>query len=185
MPEEIFEQKKMIRQHIRELKKEYNPAQKQLQANEAFKQLELLPEFQKAHNVFIYWSLNDELPTHAFIEKWKDKKRFLLPSIAGEDIILKIYSPGKKMLEGAMGIMEPDSITEYNCEIDLIVVPGIAFDRKKNRLGRGKAYYDNFLTKHYSLKIGICFDFQLVEFVPISPHDIKMDLIITPKEIVM
>ncbi|HQG08910.1 MAG TPA: 5-formyltetrahydrofolate cyclo-ligase, partial [Dysgonamonadaceae bacterium] len=69
--------------------------------------------------------------------------------------------------------------------IDLIIVPGVAFDRKLNRLGRGKGYYDRLLSQLKSPKIGICFDFQLLESIPVEDWDIKMDMIVAQNEIVI
>ena len=79
------------------------------------------------------------------------------------------------------GIEEPtgELFTDY-ADIDFIVVPGVAFDRNGNRLGRGKGYYDRLLPRIPSAyKAGICFPFQLVEEVPAEPFDIRMDEIIT------
>jgi len=67
----------------------------------------------------------------------------------------------------------------FEGKIDLVIVPGIAFDWQKNRLGRGKGFYDRFFEKNNLLKIGVCFDFQFLETVPHSKHDIKMDIIVT------
>lgn len=61
----------------------------------------------------------------------------------------------------------------------MIIVPGVAFDNNNNRLGRGKAYYDKLLKESKSYKVGVCFDFQLIEEVPVDEYDIKMDLIIS------
>jgi 5-formyltetrahydrofolate cyclo-ligase len=63
-------------------------------------------------------------------------------------------------------------------------VPGIAFDRKMNRLGRGKGYYDRFLSKISAPKIGICFDFQLLDKIPAESTDIKMDYIVSENELI-
>ena len=68
-------------------------------------------------------------------------------------------------------------------EIDLTIVPGVAFDRQHNRLGRGKGFYDRLLSTLDVPKIGICYDFQLKDQIPAEPFDRKMDLIITEKEI--
>jgi len=82
-----------------------------------------------------------------------------------------------------LGISEPDLDKIFEGKIDLVIVPGIAFDWQKNRLGRGKGYYDRFFETNQLLKIGVCFDFQLIETVPNSEHDICMDIIITPSGI--
>ena len=80
----------------------------------------------------------------------------------------------------AFGIDEPIGNVYDNPEkIDLIVVPGVAFDKKNNRLGRGKAYYDKLLKTANTFKVGICFDFQLIDSVPVDKYDIKMDLVIS------
>lgn len=184
MSEEVFAQKKVIRQHIRELKNGLSPLQKQTQADAVFGKIELLAQFQKANNIFIYWSLIDELPTHSFIGKWCDKKQFLLPAIVGNEMVLKQYSASDPLSKGLHGIMEPDSLLNFNGEIELGIIPGIAFDEHKNRLGRGKGYYDRFFSDNQSLKIGVCFDFQLLETIPVSLHDVKMDKIVSPTKIV-
>lgn len=184
MSEEIFAQKKVIRQHIRELKNGLSSSQKQAEADSVFDKIELLPEFQKTKNILIYWSLPDELPTQAFIGKWCDKKQFFLPAIVGDGMVLKQYSVSEALIKGSHGIMEPHSLIDFNGEIELGIIPGIAFDRHRNRLGRGKGYYDRFFSDNQSLKIGVCFDFQLLETIPVSLHDVKMDKIVSPTKIV-
>ena len=68
--------------------------------------------------------------------------------------------------------------------IDWIIVPGVAFDKKLNRLGRGKGYYDKLLVQTSATKIGICYELQLFDEIPAEPHDIKMDFIITENNII-
>ena len=68
-------------------------------------------------------------------------------------------------------------------DIDIVIVPGVAFDKKYNRMGYGKGYYDRFLKDMTALKIGVCHSFQLVDEIPSEPHDIKMDMIVTEREI--
>ena len=85
------------------------------------------------------------------------------------------------MEAGAYGIMEPEgpAFTAYD-DIDLIIIPGVAFDVKHNRLGRGKGYYDRFLPLiPDTYKIGVCFPFQMTTSIPAEEHDIRMDEIIT------
>lgn len=129
----------------------------------------------------LYHSLKDEVDTHAFIRKWSRKKRILLPVVVGDDLELRIYTGPEDMTIGAYGIKEPigELFTDY-AAIDFIAVPGVAFDRSGNRLGRGKGYYDRLLPRIPSAyKAGICFPFQLVEEVPAEAFDIRMDEVIT------
>ena len=146
--------------------------------------LEAHPAFRAAKTVLLYHSLNDEVDTHDFIRKWSNKKQILLPVVVGNELELRLYTASEDMQISSYGIKEPvgEVFTDYDF-IDFIVVPGVAFDQKGNRLGRGKGYYDRLLPQIPSAyKAGICFPFQLVEEVPTEPHDIRMDIIITIKE---
>lgn len=151
------------------------------QSAEILAALEAHPAFRAASTVLLYHSLKDEVDTHEFIRKWSRKKRILLPVVVGDDLELRIYTGPKDMAIGAYGINEPtgELFTDY-AAIDFIAVPGVAFDRSGNRLGRGKGYYDRLLPRIPSAyKAGICFPFQLVEEVPAEAFDIRMDEVIT------
>jgi 5-formyltetrahydrofolate cyclo-ligase len=128
-----------------------------------------------------YWSMDDEVHTHDFVLKFLGKKQIILPVVKGDVLELKEFTSKTNMMIGeSYGIKEPEGepFNEID-KIDLIIVPGVAFDVKNNRLGRGKAYYDNLLIKTRALKVGVCFDFQLLNSVPVEEHDVKMDLVIT------
>lgn len=87
--------------------------------------------------------------------------------------------------KGAYGIWEPSSTEEANCgDIDVMLVPGLAFGRDGARLGFGKGYYDRLLANSRSIKIGLCHSFQLFNTIPSDAHDVPMDYIITEKEII-
>ncbi|EJW99876.1 5-formyltetrahydrofolate cyclo-ligase [gut metagenome] len=91
------------------------------------------------------------------------------------------YTGPQNLVVGSYGILEPigEAIQTYT-SIDLIIVPGMAFDKQGHRLGRGKGYYDRLLPKiPQAYKIGICFPFQLLEEIPTEPFDICMDEILT------
>lgn len=181
---DIQYEKKNIRNKIKAIKSVIPDAEKQLLADLVFSKLELLPEFWSANTIFIYWSLPDELPTHKFIDKWWSTKQFILPSVVDNAMILKRYSGPANMIIGQLGISEPITQANYEEQIDLVIVPGIAFDRQKNRLGRGKGFYDRFLDHKEIYKIGVCFDFQLLDSIPATSDDIKMNKIISTSDIV-
>lgn len=151
------------------------------QSAEILAALEAHPAFRAANTILLYHSLPDEVDTHDFIRKWSNRKRILLPVVVGDDLEVRIYTSPADLATGAYGIEEPTGalFTDY-AAIDFIVVPGVAFDRSGNRLGRGKGYYDRLLPRIPSAyKAGICFPFQIVEEVPAEPFDICMDEIIT------
>jgi hypothetical protein len=100
------------------------------------------------------------------------------------NLIVSPYDP-RFLKQGAFGIWEPGDTRETDPgSIDWIIVPGVAFDKKLNRLGRGKGYYDKLLVQTSATKIGICYELQLFDEIPAEPHDIKMDFIITENNII-
>jgi len=76
--------------------------------------------------------------------------------------------------------MEPEGEKSSPEKVDIVVVPAVAFDLQGHRLGYGKGYYDRFLKKTKAVKVGVAYDFQIVEKLPAEQHDIPVDLIITP-----
>lgn len=175
----VVSEKELIREKIRKKKQQLSDKEKEIEAANVFEKIEALPEFINAHNIMIYWSMPDELPTHNFIIRWSKKKTMLLPVVKGEDMLIKPFSTKEELKQGSLGIWEPDTQKEYLNSIDLVIVPGVAFDRNKSRLGRGKGYYDRYFINKRIVKIGVCFDFQLLESIPVDSFDIKMDKVIT------
>ncbi len=170
--------KKEIRKQIKLLKKEHTKEQLAEQSRLIMQKIESLPDFQNSKIVMLYCSLPDEVQTMDFIEKWRNEKQLILPTVVGDDIIPVKLEVDTTFVEGDFNIQEPQN-NPYSGDYDLIIVPGVAFDKNGNRLGRGRGYYDRFLCNHTNVKkIGICFDFQLVEEIPTEPTDIRMDEII-------
>ena len=137
--------------------------------------------FRSASSIAFYNALEGEVETLRFMDKWFGKKRFFLPSVVGQDLRFLLYEGPDSLVEGPFGIWEPrkDCPEILVRELDLIIVPGVAFDKEKNRLGRGKGFYDRLLSSLSVPKIGICFGFQLFPRIPVEPLDKKMDYIIT------
>ena len=138
----------------------------------------------EAQTIMAYYSLPDEVNTHALIDELvAEGKTVLLPKVMGADTMeLRRYTGRADLQEGAYHILEPvgEPFTDLSA-IDLILVPGLAFDAAGHRLGRGRGYYDRFLhskNRPYCVKIGVCFDFQKVDEVPVDAHDIAMDKVV-------
>ncbi len=176
----IDEQKKQIRKEIKQLKANLSFDKKIERSAIIFSKLETNIFFQNAKCVMLYWSMEDEVQTHDFVIKWAHEKEIILPSVQNDILVLKKFDGIQSLKKGEkFGIHEPDGEDFEDFEkIDVIIVPGIAFDKANNRMGRGKAYYDGLLTKLSAYKIAVCFDFQVIDNVPTDKHDIKMDEII-------
>lgn len=172
--------KKELRKEIRALKKQQDADKLKEKAGEIFARLENCDKFKESEIILMYYSLPDEVPTHDFVEKWKEQKIILLPVVVGDDLILRRYTGRESLRTGAYNIEEPiGELYEDYDKIELGLIPGMSFDKTGNRLGRGKGYYDRLLPRlKNSYNIGICFDFQISEQVPAEEHDCKMNEII-------
>lgn len=168
--------KKEIRAEISEKKKSFSAEKLLTLSSTLMNKLEDNVIFKCSKTILLYYSLPDEVYTHDFIEKWSKHKTILLPVVCGNDMELKIYTGKKNMIKGSYNIDEPsgDTFTDL-ISIDLAIIPGVSFDRNGNRLGRGKGYYDRFLKKLNTFKIGICFNFQLSQEIPKDEFDVSMD----------
>lgn len=169
--------KEELRQQIKIQKRQYGAAELEALSVPVMAQVEAHPLFQAARTVMVYHALKDEVRTQDLIEKWHKEKEIWLPVVEGLDIRLKRYEGADRMRGGALNVMEPDNeaYQEDYGKIDLVLVPGVAFDGQGYRLGRGKGFYDRFLPKVKAPKIGICFPFQFVDQVPHDDWDIPMD----------
>lgn len=167
--------KKEIRKLIAQEKRKYSASQKTEWSSSLFQKLEDHPLFLQAKTILLYHSLPDEVQTHAFIERWYPHKRIVLPLVKGEELELRYYEEKDSLQTGSFGIEEPTGRQVENWdEIELSIVPGVAFDRTGNRLGRGKGYYDRTLARLHSYNIGVCFHFQLYPYIPTEPTDHSM-----------
>jgi len=177
---DIRVQKKEIRSAIRELKRCVDQAWMLQASDSIMSQLESQDLFKAADTVLMYHALPDEVQTAAFLDKWYQTKRILIPLVSGDDLILKVYSPDK-VVPGYKGIPEPsdDAETVGPSEVELAVIPGVAFDRTCNRLGRGKGFYDRLIPSLRCPLVGLGFDFQIVEQVPVEIFDRKLDMVLT------
>ncbi|MFH1715093.1 MAG: 5-formyltetrahydrofolate cyclo-ligase [Elusimicrobiota bacterium] len=158
-------------------------------ANEALSSLDLLHD---ARSVMVYSSFENEVDTWSFIEQTISSKGYVvLPKIKGCAGLAayKITDISHLVMSG-LGIKEPDESVCETVEIsdlDLIIVPGVVFGRCGGRIGRGKGYYDNFLKEADGVIsiVGLAFDFQVFDKVPQHENDVRMDRIVTEKEIIM
>ena len=177
-------EKSEIRRKIKNLRMMLSEMEKASAAEEVFSQLEKTAAFMLADNILMYHSLPDELSTIKFLKKWHDRKRFFLPRVNGVNLDILPYEETRLEL-GSFHIEEPtgDDVVDVD-DIELMIIPAVAFDRKGNRLGRGKGFYDRLLSSSRATKIGVGYEFQLFDSIPSEPHDVAMDMVITQKTLI-
>ena len=144
--------------------------------------------FNRAETVMVYLSAFKEVETSGIIERLeKENKRIVVPISNTEDYTItpSYISSMSDMKKGAYGIWEPIEVREAEIEdIDVIIVPGIAFDESCSRCGFGKGYYDRLLCESSAVRIGLCYDFQVVKALETDRHDMPMDMVITERRII-
>jgi len=172
-----------LRKEIRRRKSEHTAEEKAQLSSAICQRIMADGTWRAAGVVLMYNALPDEVDLSSLYSQARLLgKRILLPVVVRDDTILREYLAPDSMVEGAFHIMEPVG-PEYPVElypnIDLALVPGMAFDKYGHRLGRGKGYYDRLLPRlTNAYKIGICFPFQMVENVPNEEHDILVNEVI-------
>lgn len=140
------------------------------------------PQFRQAQDIMIYYPIGGEVDLLSLITACPDKN-FYLPVSHRSSIEVRKYIGEDNLKRGKFGIPEPQT-PAYKGKIDLICVPGVAFDSNNRRLGRGGGYYDRFLSSYRkTTKIGVCYHFQLVNRIPHNRHDKQMNLVISANSI--
>lgn len=145
-----------------------------------------LPEVRAARTVMLFWSFGSEVETGEMIEGLAAMgKELALPRVEGTDIIATHYRPGDPVREAWFGAREPlDTRLLSPMEIDVVVTPGLAFDRAGHRLGYGGGFYDRFLrrVRPDAFKVAVAFDLQLLDKVPSRSDEVPVDAIVTESE---
>ena len=173
--------KNECRKWVRAAKREVPLVEKKARSQSIMAQVEELPQFKEAHTVLLYWSMDDEVYTHDFCDRWYREKCLLLPCVDGDDLVLRQYT-GRDCLQAGpqFGIGEPTGrVFQALEQIEMIVVPGVAFDKHNNRMGRGRGFYDCLLkSTPNAYKVGVAFDFQLFDTIPVEPFDVPMNHVV-------
>jgi 5-formyltetrahydrofolate cyclo-ligase len=140
-----------------------------------------MPSYQRASIVGMYYPIGKEIDLTALLD---DGKRFCFPKITDKDkAIMELHLYDGTFVTGSFSTLEPTGEIVSKSHIDLILVPGVAFDTLGNRLGYGKGFYDNYLRDYRGVTAGIAYDFQIVDVVPSGTNDIGIQSIVTDKEI--
>ena len=177
--------KQQIRALMKEREKALGAEDSARMSDRVMEKIESLPEFAAAGTVLVYMSLPGEVETGGFIGRWAKAKRLAIPLVCGSTLELRLYDPAK-LAPGYCGILEPsqDSPIIAPGEVDLAIVPGVAFeqaaDGKVLRLGRGKGFYDSLLPALRCPVYGAAFGFRMVTGLPADPWDAALDGVVCP-----
>jgi 5-formyltetrahydrofolate cyclo-ligase len=181
--------KKSLRSYISQVRLQMNIGSVSEKSSIIRKLLFSTPEYKNSKTIMLYHAFKNEVDTTDIIKDALKTKKVVLPSINSvtNKIILYTISGLDELSSGEYGIMEPKNNPKGKVsqeDVDLCIVPGIAFDRTGARIGYGKGYYDRLLSGTHFQKIALAYDFQLVEKIQTEPHDAAVDMIITEKDII-
>lgn len=146
-----------------------------------------LQQYKNAKTIMFFVSFNSEVNTHNMIRNSLKNKTVIVPKVVQNEIEPSVIIDFDNLIpSGKFGIFEPiEAMKIAYKNINLVLVPGIAFDKEGHRIGFGFGYYDKFLRKvPKAIKIGLCFDFQVVDKVPREEHDVPVDLIVTEERVI-
>lgn len=148
-----------------------------------------LPEYRRAGSVLWYVGVRSEVATLDVLPRaLAEDRQIALPYCVGDELELFRLSSLEQLLPGAYGILEPSSAFRSQSQhrvsatdLDLVVVPGVAFDVCGGRLGHGRGYYDRLLAqvRDQTVLVGAAFECQIVAAVPMEDHDVRMDFVVT------
>lgn len=146
-----------------------------------------LEKLSKAKKVAVYIAINNEVDTRCLIDELnKQKIELYVPtfSLDRETYAFCQFKNWSDLEKGPFNILQPiDTEAVFVNQLDVVFIPGVAFDEKGTRLGYGKGIYDRLLAKSRALIVGLAYDFQVVDQLPKEEHDLKMDVIITEKQV--
>lgn len=178
--------KKELRQQLRAALEALGPRERLRLSNVACDRLLSLPEYAAARTILLFLSMTTEVDTSPIaLRAWTDGRRVLAPKVSWEQKRMQpveISSLTTGVTLDPMGIREPiEGPPTPIRDIDLVIVPGLAFDAEGNRLGRGRGFYDRFLANHdfRGVACALAFEMQVVPSVPRDEHDRRVDLLVT------
>ena len=186
MNPEVTARKQALRRVAYERRAGLDPVRAEAAGHALAARLTAGPDYRRAHRLGIYLSVAGEVATGPLINRARaDGKALCLPAwmFEGREYEWVAFDPDGRLGRGPFGIPQPETRVPLADElVDLVVVPGLAFDSQGGRLGHGKGIYDRLLVRpllHGALKIGWAFDFQIWDEIPRTERDIRLDEVMT------
>ncbi|HYZ12576.1 MAG TPA: 5-formyltetrahydrofolate cyclo-ligase [Actinomycetota bacterium] len=183
LPDALAERKRDIRRSVLHERDALLEEDRRARSVAITERLMALPELRYTRTVMAFWSFGSEVDTSGLIEALHAAgKRVVLPRVDGREVAAVVYVPGDPTAAASFGAMEPTSAEIVrSTEIDVVIAPGVAFDRNGGRVGYGGGFYDRFLrtVRADTPVIGLAFAVQLVDEVPRGEHDRPVDVVVT------
>ncbi|MBM3838127.1 MAG: 5-formyltetrahydrofolate cyclo-ligase [Verrucomicrobia bacterium] len=175
-----------VRAQVRAELRHLPPQDRRVMSARACALLKQQPVWQRARAILFYAPLDDELDTSLlWPEATAENKLIALPrfdTAKGGYVVRQVLEVNRPLPRGKFGIPEPPAEAPDLAlnQLDLALVPGVAFDLSGRRIGRGYGYYDRLLASVPAIKCGVAFDQQITAELPVEPHDVRLDCILTP-----
>ncbi|NYZ77764.1 5-formyltetrahydrofolate cyclo-ligase [Candidatus Micrarchaeota archaeon] len=181
----VAEAKERLRRNVLAIRDSLSP-EEAAEASAAIGQSLFTEEhFKNAKTVAFYLAKGNEVDTKGMIERAMREGKGVLVPITNEEITMCGLSSLSDLVPGKFGVPEPKTRKQGKHPPEVVIAPGVVFGLCMHRIGYGKSYYDRYFKKNTNaFKIGICFDFQVMEELPRHEHDVAMDLIITDKRLI-
>jgi 5-formyltetrahydrofolate cyclo-ligase len=179
--------KRRIRREILERRDAIPGGDRVARGARATARLLALPEVTGARTVMAFWSFGSEVPTEPLIGALHERGTTVaLPRIEGADLVVVAFAPGDATRTTSFGALEPmGEDTIRPADLDVVVVPGVAFDVRGTRIGYGAGYYDRFLRRTGAFTVGLGFDLQVVDGdLPAGRFDLPIDAVVTEERTV-
>ncbi len=186
--EEQKQAKRALRARVRAARDALAPEERVHLSSAVEDRLFEIPTVGRAGTVMVFSSFGSEVSTGGIIERLaEDGRRVVLPRVTGIEMEAVAYRPGDPVRTASFGAMEPAAGSAVPPEeIDLVITPGLVFDRAGYRLGYGGGHFDRFLVRvrRDAVRVGVCFDLQVVHEIPRDPWDQPVDVIVTERELI-
>lgn len=174
--------KSILRSTYKHLRKKLDSGQK-----EAMDQIiinKCIAQIKDYEKVGVYYSFGDEIDTHYLISKLNEHAKItFIPRVEDDKIVMCKFQLEDTLKKSSYGILEPINKAANIEDIDVMIVPMLAFNNEGYRLGYGGGYYDRLLKDYKGLILGLAYDYSLSNDIPIEGHDIKCHRIITDREV--
>lgn len=186
MYDEITNHKNILRKQMKRMRNDMDSSSMFSKSQAVLERIVVLNQYRNSEKIFTYVSSNNEVDTIMLIDySLSIEKRVFVPKVIGKEMLFYEITDISELSPGYMGIFEPSTDgKEPDCsKTGLICMPGLAFDRNKNRLGYGGGYFDRYLAGDNSLyKVALAYDFQILDYIPNTCNDIRPDMVITESE---